>query len=168
MGDDGRAFVDGRANAAEMIPMVVRGDDVADRLVRNHFLRFRDHRERALLGLRRVDQHDVILHLDGQAVMRAAGEVVDALGELRRVDANRRRRGAVRTLSGTVISTAGFAVTDATVKSRRETRPGSGRCARKLDAAEILVVAVDGFNQHVADDRLVDPGLDSLDLDSAR
>ena len=46
---DGGAFVDGGADAAEMIPVMVRGHDVANRLVRDQLLRFCEHRLTARL-----------------------------------------------------------------------------------------------------------------------
>ena len=48
----------------------------------NQFLRLGEHGERALFGLRRVDDDDVIAHLDGETVVRPSGEVEDAVRQL--------------------------------------------------------------------------------------
>ena len=63
-----------------------------DRLVGELFLYFRDHGQRALLVERCLDHRDVVLELDGDAVVRAAGDLHDAIGEL--------VRGHVRCLDG--------------------------------------------------------------------
>ena len=86
-----RAFIHRRADPAEMIPVMMRRDDVTDRLARNQLLRLGEHRLAARLRERRVDDRDVITHVDGQAVMRRAGQVIHAVGHLLRLDANRRR-----------------------------------------------------------------------------
>ena len=41
--DDRRPFVDRGPNTAQVVPVMMHGDDVADRLVGNEFLGFRDH-----------------------------------------------------------------------------------------------------------------------------
>ena len=67
---------------------------------------YRNQCQRARLGKRRVDEDDVILHLDGEAVMSAAREVEDTVGQLVRGRLwTGGGGGALRTLSGTVMST---------------------------------------------------------------
>jgi hypothetical protein len=65
-----------------MVEMVVGVDHIADRLVGELLLDLRDHGQRALLVERRLDHRDVVLELDGDAVVRAAGDLHDAIGEL--------------------------------------------------------------------------------------
>ena len=55
MGDDGRALGDEGPQAAGMVEMLVRVDDVPDRLVRNQLLGFLDDRERSRFTLRPLD-----------------------------------------------------------------------------------------------------------------
>ena len=61
-----------------MIEVMVRVDDVGQRLVRPQLPRLRDHRQRPRVVLRRFDEHQVIGELDEHAVMRLAGEQPDA------------------------------------------------------------------------------------------
>src|SRR2546422_11601813 len=72
--------------------MRVRVDQVANRLVRDGFLDLGDDRLGALLVLRPFDDHDVVALVDGDAVMRAARQVIDAVRELLDIHLHRRRR----------------------------------------------------------------------------
>ena len=72
-----------------MIPMMVHRYHIANRLAGNELLRFREHRKCSRLTVRRVDDDDVITHRDGEAVMRAARQPEDAVGDLLRLDAAR-------------------------------------------------------------------------------
>ena len=75
---DRGAFVHPRAQAARMIEVHVGVDQEPDRLVRNGFLDLRDHRQRPRLALRPLDHDDVIGLIDGDAVMRTAGDIEHA------------------------------------------------------------------------------------------
>ena len=111
------ALVDPRAQAARVVEVHVRVDQVADRLVRDRFLHLRDDGQRALLGLRAFDDDDVVGLIDRETVVGAALQVEDAVGEFLGCDDDRRGTAAALTFSGTVASTAGFALTDETVRS---------------------------------------------------
>ena len=79
--------------AARVIEVMVRQDRVADRLVRDHPLRLGDDRQRPRFVLRAaLEQHDVILELHRQRVVRAV-DAVHAVRELlgRRARGRRRR-----------------------------------------------------------------------------
>ena len=64
-----------------MIEMMVRVDDVADRLVRHETLRFRDDGLPACLALPALDDGEMILELDHHARVAAENQV-HAVGEL--------------------------------------------------------------------------------------
>ena len=61
-----------------MIEVVVRVDDVRERLVRPELARFREDGERPRVVLRRLDEYQMILELDDDAVMTLSGEQPDA------------------------------------------------------------------------------------------
>ena len=60
MRDDGEPLGHRSPDPARMIEMVMTVDDVRQRFVRAQLARFCDHRERAGIVLRRVDEHQVI------------------------------------------------------------------------------------------------------------
>ena len=71
--------------------MMVRVDHVLNGLAGSQACRFGDHGQRSLFVVRRVDDRDVVLELDEQAVVRAAAEQPDTGGELLRLDPRARR-----------------------------------------------------------------------------
>ena len=145
-----------------MIEMQVRVDDVADRLARDDLLDCVDDRDRSRLGGGRIDDHDVVTKFHDDA-LRAAGHDPDAVGDLlwrKRFrgrfplsDGRRhlnRRRGI------------GLDVGDHQIEQRIPA--GSLKNVRReFHAAEILVVLEDGFDHHVAQDRVADPCFNPLD-----
>ena len=72
--------------------MVVRVDDVANRLVGNRLVDRFDHRQHAPFVLRRLDERGEIAELDSHAVVGAAREVVHTLSQLGRLHAHRWNR----------------------------------------------------------------------------
>ena len=79
--DDGDALGRKRRQAARMIEVRVRVDDVPDWLVRDDALRFGDDRQAARLVLPAFEHDDVVLELDGKRHI-AAGDAIDAVGHL--------------------------------------------------------------------------------------
>ena len=166
MGEDRRAFGDRRAQAARMIDVAVRVDDVRDRLVGDQLLRFRQHREAARLALAQLDHRDVILEVDRESAV-AAGDEIHAVAELFGRRGARRCRGR----------RAGAAASlrrlnrDGRVRLHVGQREIEDRIAalflhdvhRELRAADVLVVGVDRLERHVAVERVVDPRLDAID-----
>ena len=67
--------------------MLVRVDHVADRLARRELAHLVDHGTGAPFVQRRLDEDQVILHLDRDAVVRAAADEPDAVGHLVHGDA---------------------------------------------------------------------------------
>ena len=64
--DDGDPFGRDRGEPAGMIEVRVRVDDVADRLVRNGLLHFRQDRQAARFVLSAFEHDDVVADLDGE------------------------------------------------------------------------------------------------------
>ena len=62
--EDGRPFGDGRPQAARVVDVAVRVDDVLDGLVRNQPFGFGDDREPTSLALPGFDDRDVVLEVD--------------------------------------------------------------------------------------------------------
>ena len=89
MRDHGGADVDVGAQPAGVIEVLVRIDDEADRLVGNPANDLFDHREASRFAERRVEDGDEAGELDGDAVVGAAAQQVDAVGELLGLDAHR-------------------------------------------------------------------------------
>ena len=114
MRHDRRALIDVGPQPARVIEVRVRVDQVADRLVRDRLLDLGDHRQRPFLVLWPLHDDDVILLVDGDAVVRSAFQVVDAVGQLLDGDGHRRGR---RAAAGGVAVNPGLAVTDETVMS---------------------------------------------------
>src|SRR6516162_11772680 len=83
VGDDGCAFRHEAAHATQMVEVVVRIDEILDRLVGEELVGFGHQRVGALIAERPLDHHDIVLELDGDAVVRAAAQEDDAGGELR-------------------------------------------------------------------------------------
>ena len=96
--DDRRALGDEAAQAADVIAVMVRHRDVADRLAGNRRLDARDDFVGAGTGAGRLDRDDVILERDRQRVLVLARDVLDhehAVGKLAR-PSRRECRAALR------------------------------------------------------------------------
>src|SRR5438034_2758675 len=89
--DDGGAFVNRRSYPTEMVPVMMHGDHVANWLARDDFLCFRDDRQSTRFAVWRIDEHDVILHFNRQAVMCSAGEPEHTIRKFLRIDGDRRQ-----------------------------------------------------------------------------
>ena len=76
--DHRKPFGNRRTDSAGMIEMVVAVDDVRERLARPQLARLGNHRKRACVVLRRVDEHQMIRELDERAVMGSPCEKPDA------------------------------------------------------------------------------------------
>ncbi len=166
-----------RGEAAGVIEMMVRDHAVPDRLVRDDALRLGDDCLRARFVLRsRLENQRVIGELHRQRVV-GAGDSKDAVGKLLR---RRRRRGTgsrwcrrllvrrrARQRRGTVKSfwrSAGFATRTQDVGF--EDRPAAAPLndsRREFQAVGIAIVKVLRFDEHVAEDRMLEPRLDALD-----
>jgi hypothetical protein len=96
VGDDRQTLGHSATDPAGMIEMVVRVDDVSERLVRLDFPRLGDDREGAAVMPGRFDERQVIGEFDEQAVMRLSGEQPDPPGEFVSRDGDGRRRGRRR------------------------------------------------------------------------
>ena len=95
--DDGHALLrDVGADAAEVIPVMVRAHQVANRLVRDQLLHLGDDRQRSILVERRLDHRDEIPELDGHARVRAAADIPETVSDFRRLDADGRNRRRAR------------------------------------------------------------------------
>ena len=79
---DRRALGDQRRQAARVIRVRMRVDDVADRLLREELLHFVDDGLSARDVLPGLDDDDVVLELDGERVVGAV-DLVDAICQLR-------------------------------------------------------------------------------------
>ena len=84
-----------RGEPARVVEVRVRVDDVADRLVGDDALRLGDDREAARFALPALEHDDVILEFDRERHV-AAGDAVDAVGQLLRLNRRRWRRAARR------------------------------------------------------------------------
>ena len=72
MRDDGNALIYIGTEAAGVIEMMMRIDQVADRFVRNQLVHFRYDSKRSLLVQRPFDNNYVIRKLDRHTMMSAA------------------------------------------------------------------------------------------------
>src|SRR5262245_56079229 len=97
MSDDRCAFRDRRADSAGMIEVMVRVDDVLDRLVGSQFLGFGDDSRRTHFMLWSFDQDKMIGKLGDDAVMTLASEIPQSLANFFNCDHG--RRGCWRRLS---------------------------------------------------------------------
>ena len=91
MRDDRHALRRVGTNAPGVVKMMVRVDQVLNRLIRYELFHLGHYRRRTVVALRPFDDDQIILHFNQRAVMRAAGQIVNALTHLLGVDANRRR-----------------------------------------------------------------------------
>ena len=140
--DDGDADRRKGAETAGMIEMVVARDDVADRLRRHQFADGHDHAHGALVVEWRLHDDHVVLHLDSDAVVAAAGEVPDAVGHFLVRHARVGPHG--------LLDRFGHLDVDGCVRPdlvHGELEPGRARgrlrnLHRKLHTAEVLVVRV--------------------------
>src|SRR5262245_20235046 len=88
---DRGALIDRCADSAKVVPVMMAGHDESDWLVRNKFLRFRQHRARTRFIIWSIDNDDVILHFNNQTVMRASSQVEDSIPHFLRLNAHWRR-----------------------------------------------------------------------------
>ena len=123
-----------------------------------------DDRRRTRLVLRRFDDDDVVALVDGDAVMAATFDVVNAIVEFLHLDVPPRRPEAAHRIRDR----------DLDRRIRRDFRDGDVQDrmpalrpqdpGRKRHATEVAVVGVRDLDWCIAEDRVVDPGLDALDL----
>ena len=149
--------------------MRVRVDDVPNRLVRDQPLRFGNDGLGASFALRSFDDHDVILELDGEAGVPAKNQVDPFAEFLDRNRWSRRRRGCWRAATAASgwrrLNRDGrvdFDVRNREIEDRMVALPLHDM-HRKLHSAEIPEVGVGGFENHVAEERIVDPGFHAFD-----
>src|SRR5207247_5092121 len=167
MGEDGRPFGDEPAQAARVIDVAVRVDQVFDRLPGNQALGFRDDGQRAGLVLPALDDRDVVLEIDRDHGV-AAGDQVDAVAQLLRLRGRvgRRRgrggRAAPPLLRLDVDGRVHLHIGDVQIEDRKPTL-FLDDVHRELRTAGVLVVAVARLEAHVADELVVYPRLDALD-----
>ncbi len=159
MGNDRGAFRDERSQPARMIEMAVGIDHVFDGFIRDIPLGLGDNRVGAFFALRSLNDHDVVLEIDGQRRVRRQDQV-DAVRELLR-SGGRRRRNA-RRIPLEIRGRVRRHVRNADIEY------GEGAfshldCARKLDAAEILITAVGDLEERVAEHRCIHPRLHSIE-----
>jgi hypothetical protein len=157
--DQGSPGCNGGAQPSRVVEVVVRVDDVPHGLARHQLVRGFQHRFGAPVVERTLDEDDVVLHLDRDTVVRAAGEEPDAfrglfgghpLGSLEHGFRHGHVGGRVDLYFG-----------NSDVEHRK------APCAlldpaRKLDAAVILIIGVGGDDCRVAEDRIGDAGIDAL------
>ena len=63
------AFVDRRTNASKVVPVMMRGGHISNRLVRDRLLGLGQHGRGAVLVLRHVHDDDVVTHFDREAMV---------------------------------------------------------------------------------------------------
>ena len=143
-----------------MVKVLMRVDDVFDRLVRDELFRLLDHRDGPCVVLRTFDHDQVIAHFDQHAVMRAAGQIPDPVGHLVGLHLDGGLRDAVGRLD--VGRNIGLGFGDGQIEGRLAA-PFLADPGRELHPAEILVVRVDGFGQRVAEHRIGAPQFDFID-----
>ena len=163
---DRKPFGHHRAQAARMIRVLVRVDDVADRLRRHEPLHLRQHRLGALLVADRFDDHDEVAELHQEVVRNRALERPEARGDLlgrgaRRPGGRRRRRTfgrRHRQRRGAVWLHA----REGQFQDRKAALPLDD-AHRILHAGDVAVIRVLRFQDHVAVERVGHGGLDPLD-----
>ena len=94
MRDDRGADMHVRAEPADVVEMLMRIHQEANRLVRDELHDLLDHRQVPSLIERRFDHGNVILELDGHAVVRRAAEQIHAVRQLLCLYANGKCRPA--------------------------------------------------------------------------
>jgi hypothetical protein len=99
MRDDRRPFGGIRAHASRMVEVMMRVDQVLDRFARNCPLHRIDHADRSRFGFRRVDDDDVVFHLNGDT-LRGALDHPDAVGDLLCLERRRSGRRRVADVRG--------------------------------------------------------------------
>ena len=143
-----------------MVEVPVAVDDVADRLAGRERLRLLDDGERSRIGERRLDEDEVIGHLDRDAVVRAAGEEPDAGAEPLDDDALRliaRRLGHVEG-SGRVHLHGRDGEVEHGVAAHR-----LAHSHRELHAREVAVLGIRRHRPGVAEHRIGDDRVDLRD-----
>src|SRR5436309_13730253 len=92
--DDRDTFRDVGSKAARMICVMVRVDDVLDRLVRIDLLDLANRRSGVRLVYRRLDEDHVVLELDEDASLHAGREEPDTVSDLLGLGRSRNGRTA--------------------------------------------------------------------------
>ena len=105
------------------------------------------------------DDHDIVLEIDGQRRVRGQNQI-DSVRQLLR-GGGRRRRVACR-VPREVGGRVGLHIRDADVENGEVAFFYFDR-GGKLHAAEILIAAVVGLHQRVAEHRRINPGLDAVE-----
>jgi hypothetical protein len=171
-GDDRDPFGDHRRQPRSVVEMVVRDDPEADRLARDHPPGLGDDRPGAVLVLRPgLEQHDVVGELDRERVVGAA-DAPHARRELLRGRGRRcarsgcgRSREVWRWGRNRPLGNVGGIGLDAE-ELRLERRPASTALhdhGGELEPVEVAIVRELGLDVEVAENRVLDPGLDPFD-----
>ena len=163
MGDDRDTLRRDRPEPAGVIEVVMRGDHVPDRLVRDEVFDLGQHGCRALVVQWALDEDHVILHLDQHTVMGAAGDVPDAVGcHLSRDLAVWRRRLFDRIGHRSVHGEVGLDVSNGEVERRiRADHLPDPR--RELHARKVLVLRIADLDRYVAEHGVRGHRVDLLD-----
>jgi len=161
--DDGHALGDEGANAARVVEVVMRVDQVADRLGGDERLHLRDHGQGPLFTEGRLDKRHVIPELDSQAVRsNRRHQQPHALGHLHRLDAaNRRNRPPGRLGDVDRARHIRLDVADGHVE-HGEPALFLHNPSRKLHAGHVAVVRKAVLHEHVAEERLRHPRFHSF------
>ncbi len=143
--------------------MAVAVDDIANRLARRQRLDLLEHRQRPRVGEGRLDEDEVVGHLDGDAVVRAADDEPDAGAEPLDDDAlgrAARRLGHVEGHRRVGLHLADDQIEDGVATHRL------ADAHRELHAAEVAVVGIrrDGPRVEARPGRDRRPGLVPGDL----
>ena len=147
---------------------MMRVDDVADRFARNVSFHRGDHGVGAGIAERAFHQRDVVPELDRHAVVAFAGEVIDAVADFRDVHLRRGRRcreGAHHRIGDRkdLVRVVRVGPGDLDVQ-HREAALLLDDVARHVDVGlhfvEQRVVREARLVHHVAEHRVIDPGLD--------
>jgi hypothetical protein len=85
--NDRGPFGDRGTDPAHVVPVMMHRDDEPDRFPGDQLLRLRNDGQGPRLAVRRVHEDDVILHLDGEAVMGTTRQPEHAVGQLLRREA---------------------------------------------------------------------------------
>ena len=157
--DDRNTFGRICPNAARVIEMVMRVDEVLDGLVWKHPLRFRDRCHRSIVSSRAFDDDEIVFELDEKTLRRTIIQQPDAVANLLGLNLHTRR---FTTTSAATSATDTTTTLRVAAKLRRcravrfdvpngEFEYGEAALAlndvhRELHAAKILIVGVNAFN----------------------
>ena len=161
MRDDRHALRCVGTNAPGVVKMMVRVDQVLNRLIRYELFHLGHYRRRTVVALRPFDDDQIILHFNQRAVMRAAGDVPNPVRRLFGLNRHGISTHIFRHLDiyRRICSDGG----NRQIQSR-QTILVLNNLGRELDASEIAVGAVVCHNLQVAGDRVAVPRLDAFDL----